>query len=140
MQRKGINAAWASLALTMLSLAEFLTYVIASFLGDYLKDRLVYVNIVSSGSLATICIVWPLIDVTYGLILIISLGQPSICFFICMSLLCELLASMTAIYSQNRIVSGLFRAEAVSSLFSKPQSLSLYSLPHWSDGRGESSC
>ena len=75
MQRKGIKTTWASLALTMLSLAECLTYMIASFLGDYLKDRLVYVNVASSGALATICIVWPLIDVTYGLILVISLGQ-----------------------------------------------------------------
>ena len=74
MQRRGIHAVRGSIALTLLSLAECVTYIIASFLGDYLKDRLVYVNIASSGALAVICIVWPLIDVTYGVILAISLG------------------------------------------------------------------
>lgn len=75
MQLRGISTTWGSLALTMLSLAEFLTYIVASTLGDYLKDRLVYVNVAASGALATICLVWPLIDVSYGMILVISLGK-----------------------------------------------------------------
>ena len=75
MQLKNITIARSSIALTLLSLAECVTYIAASFMGDYLKDRLVYVNVVASFCLAVICIVWPMIDVTYGLILIISLGQ-----------------------------------------------------------------
>jgi len=39
-----------------------------------LKDRLVYVNIVSSGCLAVICIIWPLIDITYVMILAVAIG------------------------------------------------------------------
>jgi len=76
MQRKGIHAMHSSIALTLLSLAECVTYIVASFLGDYLKDRLVYVNVAASGALAVICIVWPLIDVNYEMILVISLGRP----------------------------------------------------------------
>ncbi|ESO07035.1 hypothetical protein HELRODRAFT_171077 [Helobdella robusta] len=75
MQRRNITPKWSSLALILLSLAECVTYITASFLGDYLKDRLVYVNVAASGALAVICLVWPLIDVSYGMILAISLAM-----------------------------------------------------------------
>jgi hypothetical protein len=75
MKKKEIPIMKSSIALTLLSLAECVTYIVASFLGGYLKDRLVYVNVISSSCLALICIVWPLIDVTYVLILAIAIGE-----------------------------------------------------------------
>lgn len=75
MQRKGISLGKSSVALTLLSLSEFVTYVLASMLGDNLKGRLVYANVVSSSCLAVICIVWPFVDIDYALILAISLGH-----------------------------------------------------------------
>jgi hypothetical protein len=78
MKLKEIPMMKSSMALTLLSLAECVTYIIASFLGDYLKDRLVYVNVISSSCLALICIVWPFIDVTYILILVIAIGLHEI--------------------------------------------------------------
>ena len=79
MERKGISLAKSSVALTLLSLAEFITYVLASVLGDNLKGRLIYANVVSSSCLSVICIAWPFVDVDYVLILTISLGY-SLCF------------------------------------------------------------
>lgn len=75
MELKHFALQQSSVALTLLSMAEFVTYVVASFLGDYLKDRLVYVNVVSSSCLAVVCIAWPFIDVDYILILAVSLGH-----------------------------------------------------------------
>ena len=75
MELKHFALQQSSVALTLLSMAECVTYVVASFLGDYLKDRLVYVNIVSSGCLAVICIIWPLIDITYVMILAVAIGK-----------------------------------------------------------------
>ena len=77
MERKGISLEKSSLALTLLSLSEFVTYVVASVLGDNLKGRLVYANVVSSSCLAVICIAWPFVDIHYALILAISLGRFS---------------------------------------------------------------
>ena len=59
MERKGISLGKSSVALTLLSLSEFVTYVVASVLGDNLKGRLIYANVVSSSCLAVICIAWP---------------------------------------------------------------------------------
>ena len=75
MQLKKIPEMQSSMAITLLSMAECVTYVVASFMGDYLKDRLVYVNVYSAGALAVICIVWPMIDVAFEVILAISLGE-----------------------------------------------------------------
>jgi hypothetical protein len=77
MKLKDIDIMRSSIALTLLSLSECVTYIVASFLGDYLKDKLVYVNVISSSCLALICIVWPMIDVTYFLILTIAIGNFS---------------------------------------------------------------
>jgi len=74
MERKGIPLEKSSVALTLLSLSEFLVYVLASVLGDNLKGGLIYVNVVSSSCLAVICIVWPFVDIDYPVILAISLG------------------------------------------------------------------
>jgi len=74
MKLKDIPVTMSAIALTLLSFAECITYIVASFLGDYLKDRLVYVNIISSSCLGLICIVWPLIDVTFFMILCIAIG------------------------------------------------------------------
>jgi len=65
----------SSVVLTLLSLSEFVVYVLASVFGDNLKGRLVYVNVVSSSCLAVVCIAWPFIDVDYILILAVSLGH-----------------------------------------------------------------
>jgi len=59
MERKGMSLGKSSVALTLLSLSEFVTYVVASVLGDNLKGRLIYANVVSSSCLAVICIAWP---------------------------------------------------------------------------------
>ena len=74
MERKGISLGKSSIALTLLSLSELVTYIVASVLGDNLKGRLIYANVVSSSCLAVICIAWPFVDVDYALILTISLG------------------------------------------------------------------
>jgi len=74
MELKHFALQQSSVALTLLSMAECVTYIVASFLGDYLKDRLVYVNVVSSSCLAVICIIWPLIDITYVMILAVAIG------------------------------------------------------------------
>ena len=75
MQRKGISLEKSSVALTLLSLSELVTYVLASFLGNNLKGRLIYANVVSSSCLAVICIAWPFVDVHYVLILVVSIGH-----------------------------------------------------------------
>ena len=77
MELKHFALQQSSVALTLLSMAECVTYIVASFLGDYLKDRLVYVNIVSSSCLAVICIIWPLVDITYVMILAVAIGTVS---------------------------------------------------------------
>ena len=99
MERKGISLEMSSLALTLLSLSELVTYVLASVLGDNplkavshrrrqhccvvsrsvlgdnLKGRLIYVNVVSSSCLAVVCIAWPFLDINFALILFTSLGR-----------------------------------------------------------------
>lgn len=65
----------SSWVLTLLSLAECITYIMASFLGDYLKGKLVYVNVVAAAALSFICIIWPFVDVTYSLICLIAIGE-----------------------------------------------------------------
>ena len=79
MERKGISLEKSSVAPTLLSLSEFVTYVLAAVLGDNLKGRLVYANVVSSSCLAVICIAWPFVDIGYTLILTISLGYYTCC-------------------------------------------------------------
>ena len=64
----------SSWVLTLLSLAECVTYIIASFMGDYLKGRLVYVNVIAAGALSIICIIWPFVDINYSLICVIAIG------------------------------------------------------------------
>lgn len=49
-------------------------------MGDTFKGRLVYVNILASACLAFICIIWPFIDVAYGVILTISIGKTNLSF------------------------------------------------------------
>jgi len=75
MERKGISLEKSSLALTLLSLSELVTYVLASLLGDTLKGRLVVVNVVASSCLAVVCIAWPFVDINFALILLTSLGR-----------------------------------------------------------------
>lgn len=75
MDLKGIGPSRSSWAITLLSLAECITYMIASFLGDKLKGRLVYVNIIASIALAFIYLLWPVMDVSYGVILLISISK-----------------------------------------------------------------
>jgi len=48
MERKGISLEKSSVALTLLSLSELVTYVMAAVLGDNLKRRRILVNTVAS--------------------------------------------------------------------------------------------
>jgi len=75
MELKGIPPAKSSWALTLLSFAECVTYIIASFMGDYFKGRLVYVNIIAAAALSFICLIWPLVDVSYAIICLISMAM-----------------------------------------------------------------
>ena len=75
MKLKGIAIPDGSWALTLLSLFECISYIIASLLGDLLKGRLVYANVVASGCLAIICFIWPSVDVNYTVILLIAGGE-----------------------------------------------------------------
>ena len=75
MQLKNIPPTKSSWALTLLSLAECITYIIASFLGDYMKGKLVYVNVISSAFLSIICLIWPAVDVSYSIILLIAISK-----------------------------------------------------------------
>jgi len=77
MELKHFQLQQSSTALTLLSMAVCVTYIVALFLGDYLKDRLVFVNIVSSICLAVIYIILTLVDITYGMTLAISIGNAS---------------------------------------------------------------
>lgn len=77
MKLKKIAPTSSSLAVTLLSLAECITYIVASLLGDYLKGSLVYVNALAAAALAVVCITWPFIDVDYSVILLISVGENS---------------------------------------------------------------
>ena len=72
---QGIEEIQSSWALTLLSLAECITYVLASFFGDYLKGRLVYVNVIAAGFLSIICFIWPIVDITFGCILVVAIGK-----------------------------------------------------------------
>ncbi|OAF71449.1 hypothetical protein A3Q56_00768 [Intoshia linei] len=73
MKLKGIPTTKSSFALTMLSFAECVNYILASFYGDNLKRKLILVNIISTGALSVIFVLWPLIDVNYAVILINSM-------------------------------------------------------------------
>ncbi len=75
MKRRGILIERASWALTLLSLAECTTYIIASLFGDYLKGRLVYINIMAAAALSLVCIIWPAVDVSFTVICIICIGR-----------------------------------------------------------------
>ena len=65
----------SSWCIMLLSFAECVTYIVASFFGDYLKGRLVYINVIAASALAVICIIWPYIDVSYTIICLISIGE-----------------------------------------------------------------
>ena len=75
MELKGIPTSRSSWAITLLSFAECITYMIASFLGDKLKGRLVYINIVAAAALSLICLFWPVMDVSYGTIMLMSISK-----------------------------------------------------------------
>ncbi|ELT90070.1 hypothetical protein CAPTEDRAFT_218721 [Capitella teleta] len=75
MKLHDIQPTRSSWVLTLLSLAECVTYIIASFLGDYLKNRLVYVNVVAAAALSIICMIWPFVDINYSLICLIALAM-----------------------------------------------------------------
>ena len=77
MTLKDISLQRSSFAVTLLSLSECITYLLASFLGDYLKGRLVYANVVSSACLALICVIWPFVDIDYFFILAVAVGECS---------------------------------------------------------------
>ncbi|XP_064626333.1 monocarboxylate transporter 5-like [Lineus longissimus] len=72
MKLKGILTTDGSWALTLLSLFECISYIGASLLGDRLKGKLIYANVIASCSLAVICLIWPSVDVNYALILVIA--------------------------------------------------------------------
>ena len=76
MELKGVPPVKSSWCITLLSFAECVTYIVASFCGDYLKGVLVYVNVIAAAALAFICIIWPYIDVSYTVICLISIGRP----------------------------------------------------------------
>ena len=75
MKLHGILPPSSSWAITLLSFAECMTYIFASWFGDYLKGRLIYVNVVAAAGLSFICIIWPAIDVSYTIICFISIGK-----------------------------------------------------------------
>ena len=75
MHRMGISLEKSSVALTLLSLSELVTYVLASLHGNKLKGRLIYANVVSSSCLAVICIMWPFVDIHFLLIVAMSIGH-----------------------------------------------------------------
>lgn len=75
MKLKGIAETKSSWALTLLSFSECISYILASFFGDYLKGKLVYANVISAAALSLICILWPMLDFSYSMILFTSLGK-----------------------------------------------------------------
>ena len=75
MELKGIPTSRSSWAITLLSFAECITYMIASFLGDKLKGRLVYVNCIAATALSVVCLSWPFMDVNYGVIMLMSISK-----------------------------------------------------------------
>ncbi|XP_023931913.1 monocarboxylate transporter 13-like [Lingula anatina] len=72
MKLKGIKAIDSSWALTVLSLGECISYVVASLVGVFFRGKLVFSNILASLALAVICIVWPFVDASYAEIMVIS--------------------------------------------------------------------
>ena len=75
MHTHNIGQEEGSFALTLLSLAECITYIVASFLGDWFKGKLVYVNVIAASCLAVICLFWPVLDVSFGVICLISMSK-----------------------------------------------------------------
>ena len=75
MELKGIPPEKSSFALTLLSFMECVTYIIASFVGDWFKGKLILTNVIAAAALAFICLFWPLVDINYGIILLISLCE-----------------------------------------------------------------
>ncbi len=75
MELKNIPPEQSSFALTLLSFMECVTYIIASFVGDWFKGKLVLTNVGAAGALALICLFWPVLDVNYEVILLISLCE-----------------------------------------------------------------
>lgn len=72
MELKKIEPEQSSFALTLLSFAECVTYIGASFVGDWFKGKLILTNVIAAGALAFICLFWPVVDINYGIILLIS--------------------------------------------------------------------
>ena len=75
MELKGIPPEKSAFALTLLSFMECVTYIIASFVGDWFKGKLILTNVIAAAALAFICLFWPLVDINYGIILLISLCE-----------------------------------------------------------------
>lgn len=74
MEEKGYKKVESSIAVAILGLAEILTYVIVAPLSNKFKDKLLYLNVLSSFTLAVLMFIWPLANPTYGVIMIFSTG------------------------------------------------------------------
>lgn len=72
MKLKGIKPIDSSWALTVLSLGECISYVLASLLGIFFRGKLLFCNVIASFALSLICIIWPFVDDEYAEIMGIS--------------------------------------------------------------------
>ena len=78
MEDKGIEPTESSFCLTALSLAECISYIFASLLGDkFFKGRLLLVNLVAAALLAVTCVLWTLLDVSYTAIVVLCTSMLS---------------------------------------------------------------
>ena len=84
---------------------ECVTYIIASFVGDWFKGKLILTNVIAAAALAFICLFWPLVDINYGIILLISLCEyiTALCEYI--TTLCEYITYLKSVYEYTLPVS-----------------------------------
>lgn len=72
MEEKGYGKVESSLSVTLLSFFETLGYVVMALIGNRLKGRLVYINILSCLGFSIVLLVWPSANPSYAVIMVFA--------------------------------------------------------------------
>ena len=71
----GISMTKGSSVLTLLSLFEAVSYAVALVIGDRLRNRLIFVNMLATFFLALNFLLWPVADINFETIVVLAMGS-----------------------------------------------------------------
>ena len=74
MESKNYGKMESTLPLLSYSLSQIFAFVIFSFIGPYMKGRLIYANIASCLILALLFVIWAFVDTSFAVIMVFSAG------------------------------------------------------------------